>query len=83
MHKIHLQNNFCTLSKFSFLDHIEAVNDKKKLETYYLYHSLLGEIYSRIHNLSAAKEHFETAIQLTHSETERKMLKNKILVLLN
>jgi RNA polymerase sigma factor (sigma-70 family) len=65
------------------LNELQSINDKKKLETYYLYHSLLGEIYSRIHNFSAAKQHFETAIQLTHSETERKMLKNKILVLLN
>ncbi len=65
------------------LNELQLINDKKKLETYYLYHSLLGEIYSRMHNLSAAKKHFEIAIQLTHSETERKMLKNKILVLLN
>ena len=65
------------------LNALQLINDKKKLESYYLYHSLLGEINSRIHNLSAAKKHFETAVQLTHSETERKMLKNKILVLLN
>jgi RNA polymerase sigma-70 factor (ECF subfamily) len=62
---------------------LQLINDKKKLESYYLYHSLLGEIYSRINNFSSAKQHFETAIKLTHSETERKMLKNKILVLLN
>jgi len=65
------------------LKELQLINNKKKLETYYLYHSLLGEIYSRIHNLSAAKEHFETAMRLTHSETERNLLKNKILVLLN
>jgi RNA polymerase sigma factor (sigma-70 family) len=65
------------------LHELQSINDKKKLESYYLYHSLLGEIYSRINNFSSAKQHFETAIQLTHSETERKMLKNKILVLLN
>ena len=62
---------------------LQSINDKKKLGSYYLYHSVLGEIYSRINNLKSAKQHFETAIQLTHSETERKMLKNKILVLMN
>jgi RNA polymerase sigma factor (sigma-70 family) len=65
------------------LHELQLINNKKKLESYYLYHSLLGEIYSRINNFSSAKRHFETAIKLTHSETERKMLKNKILVLLN
>jgi RNA polymerase sigma factor (sigma-70 family) len=65
------------------LQSLEALSDKKKLESYYLYHSLLGEIYSRTNNLPGAKQHFETAILLTHSETERKMLTNKILVLLN
>ena len=65
------------------LHELQLINNKKKLESYYLYHSLLGEIYSRINNFPSAKQHFETAIKLTHSETERKMLKNKILVLLN
>jgi RNA polymerase sigma factor (sigma-70 family) len=65
------------------LEELESIKEKKKLESYYLYHSLLGEIYSRLDNLSAAKGHFEVAINLTHSETERKMLSNKIIALLN
>ena len=65
------------------LDELNNIKDKKKLESYYLYHSLLGEIYSRLHNIAKAKICFESAIKLTHSETERKMLKNKILALLN
>lgn len=65
------------------LQEIENIQDKKKLGSYYLYHSLLGEIYSRLHNSTKAKNYFETALTLTHSETERKMLKNKILALLN
>lgn len=65
------------------LEELESIKEKKKLESYYLYHSLLGEIYSRLDNLSVAKEHFEVAIKLTHSETERKMLSNKIVALLN
>jgi RNA polymerase sigma-70 factor (ECF subfamily) len=65
------------------LKELENIQDKKKLESYYLYHSLLGEIHSRLHNVAKAKTCFESAITLTHSETERKMLKNKILALLN
>jgi predicted RNA polymerase sigma factor len=65
------------------LEELESIKEKKKLESYYLYHSVLGEIYSRLDNLPGAKVHFETAIKLTHSETERKMLSNKIVALLN
>jgi RNA polymerase sigma factor (sigma-70 family) len=60
-----------------------SATDKKKLETFYLYHSLLGEIYSRLNNSVEAKKYFEKAILLTRSETERKMLKEKIVTLLN
>jgi RNA polymerase sigma-70 factor (ECF subfamily) len=52
------------------------------METFYLYHSLLGEIYSRLNNPVEAKKRIETAIKLTQSETERKLLKDKIVVLL-
>ncbi|MEP7228776.1 MAG: sigma-70 family RNA polymerase sigma factor [Ginsengibacter sp.] len=65
------------------LEQLESIEDKKKLETYYLYYSLFGEIHSRLHNLPAAKKYFETAVQLTHSDKERNMLRNKILALLN
>ncbi len=65
------------------LEQLETIKDKKKLESYYLYYSLFGEIHSRLNNLPAAKKYFEKAIQLTHSDQERKMLRNKILALLN
>ncbi|CAN5320274.1 RNA polymerase sigma factor [soil metagenome] len=60
-----------------------AIHEKKKLESYYLYHSLLGEIYSRLHNLSAAKNSFNKALKLTHSDQEKNVLRDKILALLN
>ena len=52
--------------------------DFKKLEKYYLYYSLLGEIYSRLNNKEKAKENFEVAILFTQSQAEKKILKNKI-----
>jgi RNA polymerase sigma factor (sigma-70 family) len=64
------------------MEELDAIKEKKKLGSYYLYHSLLGEIYSRLDNLPSAKKHFETAIKLTHSEKERKMLNNKVVALL-
>ena len=63
--------------------YLEAIKGKKKLESYYLYYSLLGEIHSRLNNPAKAKEYFEIAGKLTQSEVERNMLRNKILALLN
>lgn len=57
---------------------IENINDKKKLQSYYLYHSLLGEIHSRLNNKNKAKEFYKSAVKLTRSETVKKWLKNKI-----
>ncbi len=62
---------------------IDQITDKKKLETFYLYHSLLGEIYARLGDTAEARTHFDRAIHLTQSETEKKMLREKILSLLN
>ena len=65
------------------LDELDQIKDKKKLQSYYLYHSLHGEIYSRLDDLEKAKIYFESAIRLTQSETEKKMLAGKILALIN
>lgn len=54
------------------------ISGKKKIETFYLYHSLLGEIHSRLNNFDEALKRFEKALLLTRSETERKLLKAKI-----
>ena len=62
---------------------LQNISDKKKMESFYLYHSLLGEINSRLNNSTEAKKNFETAIRLTQSSTEKKMLKEKIVALLN
>jgi RNA polymerase sigma-70 factor (ECF subfamily) len=65
------------------LEIIEHIHDTKKLASFYLYHSLLGEIHSRLSHTDMAKQYFENAIRLTRSETERRILKDKILALLN
>ncbi|MEI6489653.1 MAG: sigma-70 family RNA polymerase sigma factor [Bacteroidota bacterium] len=65
------------------LKELETLKDKEKLKSYYLYYCLLGEIHLQLHNSELARKHFETAIKLTQSETERKMLTNKIAAMLN
>jgi len=60
------------------LKELERIKDKKKLASYYLYYGLLGEIHTRLNDFRKAKYYFESAIKLTQSVTERKMLNNKI-----
>ena len=62
---------------------INNISDRKKLENWYLYYASLGEIYSRLNDKQSAKTNFETAIKLTQSEAEKRMLKNKIAALFN
>jgi RNA polymerase sigma-70 factor (ECF subfamily) len=57
---------------------LSQIRDKQKLEGYYLYYSLLGDIEAKLNHPAAAKVHFETAMRLTQSEIEQKMLGNKI-----
>ncbi len=60
------------------LSAIDAIPDKKRLETYYLYHSLLGEIYARLGKVDEADAEFEKALGLTNSESEKRLLQGKI-----
>lgn len=60
---------------------IQEINDRKKLESFYIYHSLLGELNSRMNKPGEAQKNFERAIQLTKSEMEINILKNKIAML--
>lgn len=65
------------------LESLEQVPDQKKLSSFYLYQSLLGEIHARLGNPVKAKKYFENAVLLTRSATEKKMLNDKIVTLLN
>jgi RNA polymerase sigma factor (sigma-70 family) len=49
------------------------------LENYYLYHTSIGEICYDLHDRAEAKKYFEKALQLTSSQQEQQLLKNKIL----
>ncbi len=62
----------------SALKAVLEIQDKRKIGSYYLYHSLVGEIYSQLNRLDEAKTEFETAMRMTKSETERKLLASKL-----
>lgn len=57
---------------------INAIRERKKIESYYLYHGLTGEIYSRLDMTVEADAEFETAMKLTNSEAERRLLQSKL-----
>jgi RNA polymerase sigma-70 factor (ECF subfamily) len=59
------------------LQSLESIREKDKLESFYLYHSLLGEIYARLRNTDKANCHFQKAIELTQSAWEKKLLEEK------
>jgi len=62
------------------LDEIIASDKRREWEKNYLYHSLLGEIYTGI-DKGKARSSFECAIVLTQSATEKELLKKKIAAL--
>jgi predicted RNA polymerase sigma factor len=57
---------------------VKKLTHDKKAESYYLYQSLLGEIYAELNIVINAKTHFEKAILLTKSDKEKKLLHDKI-----
>ncbi|MBS1600761.1 MAG: hypothetical protein JST75_21255 [Bacteroidetes bacterium] len=65
------------------LEYLQSMPDLKKLESFYLYHSLVGEIFTRLHNYDKAKASLETALDLTSSETEKKILNSRLSLLRN
>lgn len=64
------------VSKQHALEELWAI---KGLENYYLYHTSIGEIYFEMQNKKEAKKFYETALQLTTSQQQQQLLKDKIL----
>jgi len=58
------------------LSHEASYGDQ--LENYYLYHSVLGELYFQTGNYPEAKICLEKAIRMTSSEIEKKLLNGKL-----
>lgn len=62
---------------------LNNLKHKYKADNYYLYQSLLGEIYALQNDKNKAKAHFEKAIKLTLSNKEKKLLHEKITTMFN
>ncbi|TWI86480.1 RNA polymerase sigma-70 factor (ECF subfamily) [Chitinophaga japonensis] len=57
---------------------LERITAQKKLSSFYLYNSLLGELHARLRNIPLAKKYFGIAMTQTQSATEQRILGSKI-----
>jgi RNA polymerase sigma-70 factor (ECF subfamily) len=57
---------------------IEAIPQLSALKKYYLLPATLGELHLQLQHHNIADQYFEEAIALTHSATEKKLLRQKI-----
>jgi RNA polymerase sigma factor (sigma-70 family) len=62
---------------------LTALLQIEKADKFYLYHAIMGEIYTRLHNYALAKSSLEKAINLTRSAPEKRVLQEKLYKLLN
>ena len=61
------------------LEAIAAIPDRDKLSSYYLLHAVLGEFESRQNHRAVAARHFQEALRLAESRSERAFLEKKLL----
>ncbi|HLG39486.1 MAG TPA: sigma-70 family RNA polymerase sigma factor [Chitinophagaceae bacterium] len=57
---------------------LKELKEIKGLENHHLYYASIGEIYFELEEKENAKQFFEKAIHLTHSQTEKQLLFEKI-----
>jgi RNA polymerase sigma factor (sigma-70 family) len=57
---------------------IEELEKIKDLDTYYLYHTTLAEFYSQLKQNPSALKHLNTALKLTKSKAEKKLIEDRI-----
>ena len=62
---------------------VEAISDSSKMQNFYLYHCLLGELHARLNNVKKSEECFRKAMEQSQSPVERKLLLSKIAAMNN
>jgi RNA polymerase sigma factor (sigma-70 family) len=72
-----------TLGPEAALKAVEEISHHAKLKSFYLYYSLLGEIYARLNQQKKSEDFFRLAIEQTTSEIEKKLLQGKIAAMYN
>ena len=59
------------------IEAVEAIQNRKELDSYYLLYAVLGEFEAQLHHVEAAVAHFRKAAQLTEVKSERAFLAKK------
>lgn len=57
---------------------VEAIRDREKLESYYLFHAVLGEFEARLGRRTAAADFFQRALKLADTKSEKAFLSKRL-----
>jgi len=57
---------------------VKAIPGLKALESYYLFHAVLGDFEFQLHHLQMAAAHFQRALQLAETPPEKKFLEHRL-----
>src|SRR2546428_1567322 len=60
------------------LEAVRAVRDGKKLDSYYLFYAVIGELEMRLNNREAAAQEFRKAFELAETKSERAFLLKRL-----
>src|SRR5947208_6874709 len=60
------------------LEAVRAIRDGKKLDSYYLFHAVIGELEMRLNNREAAAQEFRKAFELAETKPERALLLKRL-----
>jgi RNA polymerase sigma factor (sigma-70 family) len=61
------------------IDAVNAIADLKSLESYYLFHAVMGDFELQLDRLPVAAQHFQRALQLAEMQPEKKFLEKRLL----
>jgi RNA polymerase sigma-70 factor (ECF subfamily) len=57
---------------------LQRIRDQKKLDSYYLFYAVIGELEMRLYNHAAAAEQFRKAFELAETKSERAFLLKRL-----
>jgi predicted RNA polymerase sigma factor len=60
------------------LQTLRAIRDREKLDSYYLFYAVVGELEMRLNNNVAAAEQFRKAFELAETKSERAFLLKRL-----
>jgi RNA polymerase sigma-70 factor (ECF subfamily) len=60
------------------LQTLRAIHDREKLDSYYLFYAVMGELEMRLDNREAASKQFRKAFELAETKSERAFLLKRL-----